>query len=586
MLRLALLFALLIGLMGSGQGQAADLAVTKVFPDSLPGPALRVPPDTPLPAVPLGPDTMHTETAGSAPLGGAPAPFGGWLFSSHFASETFTGFNPDYQVALGDKIDLRMWGGFEFQESLPVDDQGNVFIPRVGPVAVGGVRNQELNGIITTAIQRVFEHNVHVYASLAGAQPVKIYVSGYVAKPGLYPGNAADSVIAFLDRAGGILARQGSYTAIALLRNGKPYSTINLYHFLTTGVMPSLQLHDGDVILVPARGSIVEVRGMVQNSYAFELPGADQGMDDLLAMARPLPDATHLRITRGGDTQRQVDYAPIESIAKLRISAGDIVELLSDRRDGMISVRVEGEHESAREYVVPFGAPLKVVLSQLRFNERSDSKAISLQRISVVQRQKERLATQLKALEAAVLNARSNTVEEANLRTREAELALQWIERARAIEPKGQVVLAGNPAAGDMPLEAGDIITVPRKDPLIMVQGEVLFPTTVLWRDGFELTDYLDQAGGLGPNADAQQIVILHRDGSFERVNQPIYSQKRGINYGAKGVATRQESPLIIHPGDEILVLPKVEVKTIQITKDITQVLYQIAISAAVVLAL
>ena len=38
--------------------------------------------------------------------------------------------------------------------------------------------------------------------------------------------------------------------------------------------------------------------------------------------------------------------------------------------------------------------------------------------------------------------------------------------------------------------------------------------------------------------------------------------------------------------GDEILVLPKIDVKSRQVAKDLTQILYQIAVSAKVVLGL
>jgi hypothetical protein len=41
-----------------------------------------------------------------------------------------------------------------------------------------------------------------------------------------------------------------------------------------------------------------------------------------------------------------------------------------------------------------------------------------------------------------------------------------------------------------------------------------------------------------------------------------------------------------IRSGDEILVLPKVDVKSMQIAKDLMQILYQIAISTKVVLNL
>jgi len=42
----------------------------------------------------------------------------------------------------------------------------------------------------------------------------------------------------------------------------------------------------------------------------------------------------------------------------------------------------------------------------------------------------------------------------------------------------------------------------------------------------------------------------------------------------------------VVRSGDEILVLPKIDVKSRQITKDITQILFQIAVIAKVILDL
>ncbi|HBO76869.1 MAG TPA: polysialic acid transporter, partial [Cupriavidus sp.] len=58
--------------------------------------------------------------------------------------------------------------------------------------------------------------------------------------------------------------------------------------------------------------------------------------------------------------------------------------------------------------------------------------------------------------------------------------------------------------------------------------------------------------------------IIAHRDGSFSD------GKKDGT----------------VYPGDEIMVLPKIDFKTRQFAKDVFQILYQIAISAKVVLGL
>jgi len=78
------------------------------------------------------------------------------------------------------------------------------------------------------------------------------------------------------------------------------------------------------------------------------------------------------------------------------------------------------------------------------------------------------------------------------------------------------------------------------------------------------LDDYIQRAGGYTQNADNSRIVVAHRDGSFDQ--------------GEDGLKLRE--------GDEVLVLPKVDVKSRQIVKDMTQILYYIAVSAAVVLGL
>src|SRR5690606_26745333 len=67
--------------------------------------------------------------------------FGAQLFTGTFARQGATQFNPDYLISTGDRLQVRMWGGFNFDSVLQVDPQGNNFLPQVGPVKVLGVRN-------------------------------------------------------------------------------------------------------------------------------------------------------------------------------------------------------------------------------------------------------------------------------------------------------------------------------------------------------------------------------------------------------------------------------------------------------------
>lgn len=500
--------------------------------------------------------------------------FGAQLFTGAFARQGVTQFNPDYAVAVGDKIQVRLWGAFEFDQALVVDPKGNIFIPHAGPVQLLGVRNQELQRMVEAAVTRTFRNNVNSYASLAAAQPVRVFVGGFVNRPGLYSGTSMDSLLHYLDQAGGIDPDRGSFLRVEVKRGLQVRATANLYDFLLNGSMPLVQLSDGDVIFVPPRKHTVKVSGLAANAKRFEFEEGSTSVADLARMAKPQAAATHVRVIRNTGTLRNTEYFPLAEAKQVVLGNGDEIEFTADKKPGTITVRVEGEHQSAQEYVLPYGARLSELLQRIEYSERSDPASLQLYRLSVKERQKQMLDAALKSLETTALTARSGTSDEARLRKEEAELLLQWVDRAKKVEPRGQVVIAQADTRGDLLLENGDVLRIPAKDGLVLISGEVLFPNAVAFDPRLGLDDYVRRAGGYTQNADAARIVVARRDGSFAEAS----GEKGWFSLGS------QEVPL--QAGDEILVLPKIDVKSRQIWKDMTQVIYQIAVSAKVVFGL
>jgi protein involved in polysaccharide export with SLBB domain len=494
--------------------------------------------------------------------------FGAHLFTGAFARQGPTQFNPDYLIAIGDSIRLRLWGSATFDDVLMVDPQGNIFIPTVGPVKVLGVRNQDLQDTIEKAARRAFRANVYSYASLAEAQPVRVYVGGFVNRPGLYNGTSMDSLLHYLDQAGGIDLERGSFLNVQVKRGALVRTNMSLYDFLLEGRIPQVQLADGDIIFVSARQKTVTVSGLAENAKRFEFAGEELNGADLIKLAKPFPLATHVRVTRNTGTIKNLEYHPLNQAGNLQLINGDEVVFTADKRQGTITVRVEGEHQSPQEYQLQYGTKIGELLKRIEFSERSDVANLQLFRLSVKDRQKLILQTSLKSLEAAALTARSGTNEESQLRANEASLILQWVERAKDIEPSGQVLIAQANQRDELLLENGDTVRVPVKDGLVMVGGEVLFPNTIAFESGLSVEDYLQRAGGYTQNANASRIIIAHRDGSFNEGNDGFFSKAQ------------------IRAGDQILVLPKIDVKSRQIAKEIAQILFQLALMAGVVLSL
>lgn len=494
--------------------------------------------------------------------------FGANLFTGAFSREGGARFNPDYLVQIGDSISVRMWGAHAFDSIIQVDNKGNIFIPEFGPVKVLGMRNQDIQKSVESAVSTVYRNNVSVYASLAAAQPVRVYVGGNVNRPGLYDGTSLDSILNFLDKAGGIDTERGSFLNIEIKRNETIRAHINLYDFLLKGVMPYAQLADGDVIFVTPRERTVTVNGLAENAKRFEFSNAEITVSDIAQMAKPTASATHVRITRNTGASLNVEYVALNEASAVIVQNGDELEFTADKQKGTITVRIEGEHQGYKEYVLPYGAKFGELMKDVSFLPSADIFNIQLFRKSVKDRQKLMLETALKNLEASVLTARSSTNEESRLRKDEAELMLQWVERAKKIEPTGQVVVAQTALRNELLLENGDIVNIPKQDGLVFVSGEVNFPNTIVYEPKLTIADYVSKTGGYTQSADTSKIVVAHRDGSYEQLKDSGWGNSSQVK---------------LNSGDEILVLPKVQTKSIEITRAISTIIYQVAIAARVV---
>lgn len=489
--------------------------------------------------------------------------FGTQLFTGRFAQQGSIQFNPDYMVTTGDQIQVRLWGGYVFDNVLNVDPQGNIFLPQVGPIKVLGIHNQDLQYRVESAVRQVFRANVSSYASLAKAHPVRIFVGGFVNRPGLYYGTSMDSLLHYLDQAGGIDPERGSFLNVQVKRGQEVRTTLNLYDFLFQGRIPLIQLADGDVIFISPRQNTVKVSGEAKSTKRFEFQRNTLTIAELSRLAKPFASATHVRVARNLGTIKNVDYYALAQASDIKINNGDEVEFTSDKKPGTITVRIEGEHQSQQEYTLPYGTRIGELLRKIKFSERSDTASIQLFRRSVRERQKANLQASLKSLESSVLTARSNTSDESVIRKEEADRILQWVERAKTIEPTGQVLIAEAENRDDLLLENGDIIKVPARDGLVLVAGEVLFPSSIAYDSSLSIENYINLAGGYTQNA-GSKIVILHRDGNMDE--NTLNTELRA--------------------GDSIMVMPEVDTKSFQIAKELIQILFQVGIAAAVFLLL
>ena len=510
-------------------------------------------------------DLLRQEQTSSAmTTSDSPEPFGSNLFRGGFSNDREDGLNPNYMVQPGDTVSVRIWGATDFNQSLVIDPQGNIFIPAVGPIRLAGVRNRDLNERVAQSVGTVFTNNVRVYTSLDSSQPVAVFVTGNVVAPGRYSGIPSNSVLYFIDRAGGIDPSRGSYRHIKVLRAGRILESVDLYEFLRKGQLASVQFQDGDTILVEQRGAAVSVSGDVINEARYELIEPQASGADLIAMATLVPGVSYAAISGFRDNKSYSAYVPINEFGALTIADGDIISFRADQHDSVIVIDVEGAHMGPSQFAVPRDTRLQELLDYIEIDPRlTDLKAISIRRQSVALRQKVALRESLERLEARYLTASSQTDAESAIRSQEAQLIGQFVENARQVEPSGRMVVSRNGNIANIMLQAGDTITIPALSDSILLTGEVLVSQAILFEKGMGARDYINRSGGFSQQALTDRIVVLHANGEVSNGKNPT-----------------------VRAGDEIIVLPKVPVKNLQIASTIVDILYKIAIAASVAVQL
>ena len=492
-----------------------------------------------------------------------PKIFGEQLFRGAFSTTSGSTFNDSYVINPGDNVQVRMWGAYQYAATMTVDPQGNIFLPNVGPVRIAGIQNGQLQSVVQNAIGRIYRSNVGVYASLEQAQPVKVFVTGFVNQPGYYRGLAADSVLSYLDRAGGVDPERGSYIDIQIRRNGQVVQQVNLYDFLIAGRLQPFAFRDGDVITVAPQKQTFSITGRVQNPFIFEYNVPNLTVADVLSVANPLADATNISITRASGRTQTAEYYPLSEADRISVNNGDTLVVTSDRYAGTIAVQVTGAHKGNGAVILPHGARLKDVIAQLEPSSLANVQNLSIYRKSVAEQQKQAINQALDRLEAMTLSTQSVTREEAQLRAEDAKLVEQFIAKARRIEPAGRIVVVPN-SWQDTILQQGDIIHIPEQTSVITVNGQVRAQGALTFEPSLTVADYIAKSGGMDENADPNNILVMQQNGETKVVNTAYRVQQ----------------------GDEIMVLPKVKTRRVEIARGISQIFYQLAVAASVIVAL
>ncbi len=496
---------------------------------------------------------------------------------------------PDYVLKPGDEVVITLWGSVDADLRVVIDRSGRVTIPRVGPVLLAGVRFAELNTVISQRVSQVFR-NFQISTSLAQLRAKRVYVTGFINKPGAYSVGGLATVMQALLSAGGPSAA-GSLRQVEIRRGKDRVATLDLYDFLLNGDRSADQvLQPDDVVHVGPVGRQIAFIGSVNRPAIFELK-ANETVDDVLRMAggfASVADRSRLSLERLSDRSSvRIAELAMPAANTAGLTDGDVLRAFSavdvalpvQRQNKR--VRVEGEVAKPGEYVLPPDSTLQDALAAAGgLTASAHLYGTDFSRDSVRTSQQQNYERALRDLEAdlarsvASQRASSSTEEGTTLAARDASNR-RLISALQTLRPTGRVVLQLAPDARELPtltLEDGDRLLIPPRATSVGVFGSVFNAGNYLYGDGREISDYLRLAGGPTKGADARSAFVVRANGTVVSGRQQ--TGRFGWLGSLDGVPAQ--------PGDTVFIPEEMDKSTFtQSAKDWTQILYQLGVGLA-----
>lgn len=448
-----------------------------------------------------------------------------------------------------------------------------------------------------------------------------ITLEGHVVRPGKYewkPGMRLSSVLTSYD----VLQPQPNtdYAQIERLVPPDLHQVVipfNVGKLLAGDGSQDLELSQYDTIRVfrwDERSSrSVSISGMVFDPNEYRL-APEMKVTDLVDMAGGLQKNAYLRtaeITRRHISQEGMATEKID-IDLEKALTGDpeqnillrdydhlVVRPIPDLAFGL-SAEVVGEVRFPGTYPIRKGETLsslidraggytdKAYLNGAVFT-RESAKVVQRRRLDELIRQiEESMLSSSQEQMGAALDAEGVKAEQAALETKKMLLA-----RLRSAEITGRVVVKlkvmeeFEGSKYDVELENGDRLSVPQTPGVVHVVGEVFNPTSLLYEENATVSYYLNRVGGMTKDADKKQVSVIKADGTVMSMSQGnrgklLFWDSQHNSWFFGGFMSHR-----MEPGDTVVVPRKVDkYLRLRTTKDITQIIFQIAVAAGVVFAI
>ena len=377
------------------------------------------------------------------------------------------------------------------------------------------------------------EDSVSVDSTLNRYQNM-VEVKGAVFRPGMYQlGGDISSVKSLIEAAAGL--KEGAIAQHAVMHRMKADRSLEMKSIDIRGILegtsPDVPLHNEDVIYIASRTErneqqTVTIKGEVLYPGIYKF-AENETIEDLIIQAGGITEAASLtkvdvarRITDPNANEATTELAQTFSFSlnpDFSISGqpdftlnpyDEVYVRRSPAYNTQRNITIEGEVQFKGTYALGSkGERLSDIIKNAGgLTSRAYPEGTKLLR-RMTPEERDMMAT---VIRTAQRNSGKDSIDVSKLLTTTTYPV--GIELEKALKHPG--------TSADPILREGDRIIVPEYDGTVKINGEVLYPNTVYFKDGKDADYYIGQAGGVTSTGKKSKTIIIYMNGMVARASK------------------------------------------------------------------
>lgn len=398
-----------------------------------------------------------------------------------------------------------------------------------------------------------------------------VEIKGAVFRPGMYQvGGDIQTVKELIDAAEGLT--ESAFTARAVMHRRKPDRTLKVISVdvdgIMTGKVADIPLQNEDVLFIPTKSDVMQnqtitIHGEVQYPGVYKYAD-NETLEDFVLQAGGLKEkASTVKVDvsrRLNDPQALSSDSLTARTYSFSLKDGFVIdgeqgfilepfdEVYVRKSPGSVDVQnveVIGEVMFAGTYALPrintrlsdivkaAGGPNNVAYIKGARLERKTNESERKRMEDALKMAREQQQKNL--MDMAARSNNSSSVTEIMKQSQSATMQKFTIPEYYPVGIELDKALANPGSDADIVLREGDRLTIPMYNGTVKINGAVLYPNSVGYVEGKNVSYYIDQAGGFSSDAKKSSTYILYMNGTVAKVG-----------HNAK-----------VHPGCEIIVPSK-----------------------------